>query len=85
MGSEATVNTTIPIVDEVATRTIDTKIHQKMPMEQAAEGPSVAHVEACTPADSLVCDNTCVISADSFNDEMTIEKFVVVPSRALLL
>jgi hypothetical protein len=76
---------------EVATRTIGTEIRQKKPMEQATEGPSVTSsilaslVEVCTPADSLVCEDTCVISADSINGEMTIEKVVAVPSTASLL
>jgi len=90
LAPEETVSTTIPITDEVATRTIDTEIHQKMPMEQAAKGSSLTAstlaslVEACTPTDSL-CEDTCVISADSINDEMTLEKVVAMPLRSLLL
>jgi hypothetical protein len=69
---------------EVATRTIGTEIHQKMLMEQATEGPLVTSsilaslMEVCTPADSLVCEDTYVISADSINGEMIIEKVVTV-------
>jgi hypothetical protein len=42
-------------------------------------------VEVCAPVDSLVCEDTCVISADSIKGEMTIEKVVVLPSTASLL
>ena len=54
-----------PDSKEVATRTIDTEIRQKMPLEQATEGPSVmssilaSPVEVCTLAASLVCEDTC--------------------------
>jgi hypothetical protein len=76
---------------EVGTRTIDAEIRQKIPKEQATEGPLVTSsilaslVEVCTPADSLVHEDTCVICADSINGEMTIDKVVAVPSTSSLL
>ena len=101
LGPEETcVHTTNPVANELEFRTVlnpdsnevvDAEIHQKMPMEQAIEGPFMmlstlaSLVEVCTPADSLVCEDTCAISADSINGEMTIEKVVAMPSMGSLL